>query len=89
MQALTKPRLVTNGLVSVKELAAQYGISKSAVYELIKSDPTFPYKNVGAKKKFMIDAAKFAVWLESRTEKQKDDHFGLPTAHGLLEKYKR
>jgi predicted DNA-binding transcriptional regulator AlpA len=87
MQPVTKLRLVPSGLVSVKALAAQYGVSKSTLYELVKSDPTFPYKNVGLRKKFMIDAAEFKIWLEARTEKQKDDHFGLPTASGLLEKY--
>jgi predicted DNA-binding transcriptional regulator AlpA len=78
-----------SGLVSVRVLADQYGISKSTLYELIQSDPTFPYKNVGLRKKFMIDAAKFDVWLDARTENQRNDRFGLPTAHVLLEKYQR
>lgn len=82
-------RLVPSGLVTIKILSSQYGISKSTLYELIKSDPTFPYKNVGLKKKFMIDAAKFEQWLEGRTDRQKDDRFGLPTASGLLERRRK
>lgn len=79
-------RLVPSGLVSVKALATQYGISKSTLYELIKSDPTIPYRNVGLKKKLMIDAIQFEQWLEARTDRQKDDRLGLTTAYGLLER---
>lgn len=89
MQSPTRLRLVQSGLVSVKALASQYGVSKSAIYELIKSDPTFPYVNVGLTKKFMIDAAKFEIWIESRTERQRNEQFGLPTASQILGKYKK
>lgn len=84
MLPLTNLRLVACGLVSVKALAGQYGIAKSTLYELIKSDPNFPYKNVGLKKKFMIDVAEFESWLTMRTQKQKGEAFNLPPADELL-----
>lgn len=89
MPSITKLRLEPSRLVSVRTLATDYGISKSTLYELIKSDPTFPYKNVGLRKKFMIDTEKFEAWLETRTENHRNDHFGLPTAHVLLETYQK
>ena len=89
MGTVSSLRLVPSGLISVQALAAQYGISKSSVYELIKSDPTVPYVNVGVKKKLMIDRARFQLWLDHRTNTEKDERFSLSTAAGLLEKYKR
>jgi predicted DNA-binding transcriptional regulator AlpA len=89
MASMTKLWLVPSGMVSVKALAAQYGISKSTLYELIRADPTFPYKNIGAKKKFMVDAAMFEKWIEARTERERDNHFGLSTANEVLGKHKR
>ena len=87
--SVTGLRLVPKGVATVKELSVQYGISKSTLYEMIKSDPRFPYKNVGVRKKFMIDVAKFESWLEDRTEKQKCEHFGLSMATELLGKYRK
>lgn len=86
---MTKLRLVADGMVSVKALAIHYGMSKSTLYALIRSDPTFPYLNVGLKKKLMIEAAKFEMWLNARTDKQKDEHFGLPAANGLIGKRRK
>lgn len=78
-----------SGYLSVKSLAARYGISKSTLYELIKSDPTFPYRNVGLRKRFLVDSSRFEVWLNDRTAREQDARFGLPTAHGLLEKHRK
>jgi Helix-turn-helix domain len=89
MEPLTRLRVVMSGLVSVQALTEHYGLSKSTLYELIKSDPTFPYVNVGLRKKYMIDGERFEMWLKERTEKQKSEQFGLPTASGLLEKYRK
>lgn len=89
MQAISTLRLVPSGLVSIKALSLRYGVSKSSLYELVKSDPTFPCKNVGLKKKLMVDAAQFEAWLEARNKREHEVHFALPSASGLLEKYKR
>lgn len=58
-------------LVSVAALAEQYGIRKQVIYEWIKVEPEFPFRNAGAKKKYMIDPVKFDMWLAARTEKEK------------------
>ena len=89
MYGVNKLLSVSDGLMSIKTVSTQYGVSKSTLYELIKTDPTFPCVNVGLKKKLMIDAEKFTVWVEARTERQKQSHFGLSTIGGLLEKYRK
>jgi excisionase family DNA binding protein len=89
MRSITRLTLVPKEYVSVKELAQRSGISKSTVYEWIRSDPSFPYRNVGLKKKLMIHSAKFESWIEQRTEKEKNEHFGLSTGNDLLEKYRK
>lgn len=75
MQKISNLRLTPSLLVSIKTLSQQYGVSKSSLYELIKTDPTFPCENVGLKKKFMIDAAKFEAWLEARSENRQKKFF--------------
>jgi len=54
---------------------------------LIKSEPNFPYINVGLKKKYMIDLAKFYTWLNERTEQQKHDRLGIPTTVDLMKAF--
>lgn len=78
-----QPRLVT-----VKTLATLYGLNQGAVYALIKTEPDFPYINVGLKKKFMIDVSQFETWLAERTRKQKHEHFAVPTALDLKAVFK-
>jgi hypothetical protein len=75
-------------LVSVKALAARYGLNKAAIYGSIKTDPTFPYANVGLKKKFMIDVCHFETWLARRTDRQKHEHFAIPSTADLLAAFK-
>jgi predicted DNA-binding transcriptional regulator AlpA len=89
MPPATNLKVVAADMVTVRTLAHQYGMSKSAVYELIKSDPTFPYKNVGLKKKLMVSLAEFENWVNERTEKQKETQFNLPSAMGLWERFSK
>ncbi len=44
---------------TVSEVAREYKISKSSLYRLSKSDPSFPSINIGFKKKLVIDIVKF------------------------------
>lgn len=89
MQPVAHLRIVPTGHTGVRELAVRYGVSKSTLYELIRTDPTFPYKNVGVKKRLVIDAAEFESWLNGRTQRQKEEVFNLPTAEELLRKRKK
>lgn len=58
-----------HGLLNIKEVAQVLNVSKWTVYSLVKSDPTFPYKNVGVKKKFVVDSDELKAWTESRSKK--------------------
>ncbi len=75
-------------LVAVKALALKYGVGPATIYEFIKTEPDFPYVNVGVKKKFLIDVNKFDIWLTERTKKQKHEHFAIPTALDLTTVFK-
>lgn len=81
--AYSRPRLVT-----VKDLARLYRLSIGAVYSLIKTEPDFPYVNVGLKKKFLIDVAEFETWFADRTKKQKHAHFAIPSIFDLKKVFK-
>lgn len=73
-------------LITVKEAARLYKICARSIYELIKSDPEFPYVNVGLKKKYMVDRMKFEEWLISRTRKEQNSNFKLQRPEELVKK---
>jgi len=56
--------------LTIIEVAQQYKISKSTLYRLIKSDPQFPWFNVGEKKKFIILEDQLKRWMFQRSIKQ-------------------
>ena len=80
---------VTPKFVPVKQLAALYGLNVGVVYEWIKTDSTFPYVNTGVKKKFMVQLDLFETWLQERTQRQKNDRFGIPTTDELLQLFRK
>ena len=45
--------------LSVKEISEEYSMSLRVIYNLIKTDPTFPYINIKVKKKLIIDLKSF------------------------------
>ncbi len=70
---------------SIKEVVEMYGISQYLIYHHIKSDPTFPYVNVGIKKRFLIDPKAFEKWLLKRSHKLNQEQHNLPCANELME----
>jgi len=70
---------------SIKEVVEMYGISQYLIYHHIKSDPTFPYVNVGIKKRFLIDPKAFEEWLLKRSHKLNHEQHSLPCANELME----
>lgn len=78
-----------SGYVTVKELATRYGLSVVTIYSLIKTEPTFPYKNVGLRKKFMVNVNAYEKWINDRTEREKNGSFQIPTAAALIERYRK
>lgn len=75
-------------LMSVKDFCNFYSISKGAIYALIKTDSSFPIKNVGLKKKFMIEMSEYDAWLTKRSDKDSKERFSAPSAHELLNLFK-
>jgi len=64
--------------LSVKEISEEYSMSLRVIYNLIKTDPTFPYINMGVKKKLMIDLESFDLWLIKRTLNEQKNQFKIP-----------
>ena len=72
-------------LYSIKEVAKMYGINQWLLYHHIKSDPTFPFVNVGVKKRFLINIERFDSWLENRSKKHVLESHNLPSSNELME----
>lgn len=75
--------------LSVKEASIRFGISAWTIYELIKTDPSFPYRNIGLRRKFVIVADEFDAWLKERTRREKSLEMRIPTADELLNLQKK
>jgi hypothetical protein len=72
--------------VSVKEIASKYCMGIRVLYNLIKTDPNFPYVNMGVKKKLMIDHEAFETWLMRRTYQEQKNQFRIPDLMELTNK---
>ena len=70
---------------SIKEVSQMYGISQWLIYHHIKVDPTFPYVNVGIRKKLLIDLKRFDLWLIGRSQQTNNERHHLPNASELME----
>lgn len=70
---------------SIKEVSQMYGIGQWLIYHHIKADPTFPYVNVGIKKKLLIDLKGFEQWLMGRSQKNNNEKHYLPSVNELME----
>ena len=71
-------------LLTVKELMAQYNLSRYVIYEAIKSDPSFPVINLGPKKNYRINKIKFEEWLFRRSKSSEIMPFSIPSGDDLL-----
>jgi predicted DNA-binding transcriptional regulator AlpA len=72
--------------VPIKEIARRYGISGWTLYRFIKTDPSFPYLNVGLRKKFVIRESSFLSWMEERTKRERGKIFHIPSGNELLKR---
>ena len=72
--------------LSIKEIADRYGVSDWTIYRFIKTEPTFPYLNVGLKKKFVINEDSYLRWVEERTKRERGRIFHIPSADELLKR---
>ncbi len=52
--------------LSVKETSALLKLSKTSIYRLAKSDPSFPARNVGLKKKIVINRIDLEKWIKNK-----------------------
>ena len=82
---LIETKIPQKRFYSIKEVSVMYGISQWLIYHHIKTDPTFPFVNVGIKKKLLIEPKSFEGWVSSRTRNQVHQGFNLPSAKELLE----
>ena len=89
MKPMAPLKITQKRLLSVKQFASTYGISKSTVYELIKSEADFPCRNFGFKKKFMIDVDEYEDWVEKRHTKQRQEQLQIPRLDSLMERYRK
>lgn len=58
--------MVPNKLIDVRTAAVRLCVSKTKIYQMIHSDPTFPVIHIG--KKYVFDPAELDRWIEHRKE---------------------
>ena len=65
-----------------------YGISQWLLYHHIKTDPTFPCINVGARKKYLINPNQLEEWIANKSRKHQQKLHQMPSSIELLEVFK-
>ncbi len=70
--------------LTVEEVSEMLRVSQWTTYNLIKTDPTFPYLNIGLKKKLVIDRARLEVWMQARTNLLFQQERSIPSGTELL-----
>lgn len=74
-----------NKYLSIKETSMIYGISTWTLYELIKTDKTFPWVNLGIKKRYAIDKFKLEDWISKRSTNY--EFYASASADDILKKF--
>ena len=70
---------------SIKEVSQMYGISTWVIYHHIKTDPSFPFVNIGVRKRYLVDGEKFEKWLNLRGQMETRKNHQLPNTNELME----
>jgi len=70
--------------LTVKEVANMLRVSDWTIYNIIKTDKSFPCLNIGLKKKFVIESSKLNEWLSKRTKRLLQIENNIPTGEALL-----
>lgn len=71
-------------LLKVREVRESFKLSKFALYELIKSDLSFPVVRLGPVKNYRIPENLFIEWLNEKLRHRHQASFKIPTADDLL-----
>ncbi len=74
-------------MLTVSEVVARYPLTRWAIYQAIKSDPVFPFINIGPVKNYRINEPKLKIWL-LRSQGRASSNVLIPSALELLERRK-
>jgi hypothetical protein len=72
-------------LLTVSEAINKYQLTQWAVYENIKTEPTFPVINLGPRKNYRLYEGGLKNWLNRHPAKKRRDATFVPTADDILE----
>lgn len=75
--------------LSVSRLTSLRPITKGTVYEWIQTEPSFPWQNIGLKKKLVVSLPKFDEWIIWRSEVMKTVLTGVPMVSKLKSKLRK
>ncbi|MBF0366480.1 MAG: helix-turn-helix domain-containing protein [Oligoflexia bacterium] len=72
--------------LTVRMVTERFGLSRYSIYELIRSNPTFPYINIGPKKNYRIHSEELEVWLSKRTRYRSSSKLTIPSVEEVVSK---
>lgn len=70
--------------MTIKETAEFLRVSLWTIYSLVKTDPSFPYLNIGLKKKLVIDRVRLEEWMKVRSKYLTRTERNIPSSNDLL-----
>ena len=79
-------QLHVDEMLTIPEASKIFNMSKWALYQLIRSESSFPHRNVGLKKKYVISKIELSKWLSNRCPEQPS---AVPTGDEILRRIQK
>lgn len=75
--------------ITTTEAAKLLGVSPTTIFEFIRTEPKFPYRNVGVHKKIQVHRYKMMGFIEERTRREKEKNMPFMSSQELMGRFGR
>jgi hypothetical protein len=67
LKKLMSIKFASKDYLTTSEIAKMFNVSQWSIYEAIKTDPTFPFNNLGPKKNYRINPKEYKKWSQEKS----------------------
>lgn len=71
LKKLMAIKMVPKEYLTVIQIAKMFNVSQWSIYEDIRTDPTFPFLNLGPKKNYRINPKEYKKWSKGKSKSTK------------------
>lgn len=71
LKKLVAIKMAPKEYLTPTKVAKMFNVSQWSIYEAIRTDPTFPFLNLGPKKNYRINPKEYKKWSEGKSKSTK------------------